>query len=485
MFSLSGYQIPRKSASARRVFRRVLGSYDSAQTTNENYKHWSGADGLSADAAASSEVRRTIRNRARYEIANNTYARGCVSTIAQYVIGTGPRLQMLTDSPSANREIESLWQEWARAVGLAEKLLTMCMARFGDGEAFGVLTTNPGLRVRNKLDIRLYEADQIDSVFASPVSGEELDGILFDEAGNVSAYRLLKRHPGSSRLIGADWLDSTLIPARFMLHWFRADRPGQHRGVSAIAAALPLYAQLRRYTLAVISAAETAADFAGVLETPAPPGVEPNAGSDDLPLIEIERRMLVPMPEGYKLSQLKPEQPTTTYGEFKREIVNEIARCLNMPFNIAAGNSSGYNYASGRLDHQSYFKSIRVEQHNLAQNHLARILSEWILEGVNVPGYFSSSLVASLLRNGTPIAHQWFWDGLEHVDPQKEANAQSTRLSSHTTTLSAEYAKAGLDWENELRQRARELSMMRDLGIPAAPEMADQPQQGYPSDAEE
>ena len=34
-------------------------------------------------------------------------------------------------------------------------------------------------------------------------------------------------------------------------------------------------------------------------------------------------------------------------------------------------------------------------------------------------------------------------------------DAQSTRLSSHSTTLAAEYAKAGLDWEQELRQRAK------------------------------
>ena len=49
------------------------------------------------------------------------------------------------------------------------------------------------------------------------------------------------------------------------------------------------------------------------------------------------------------------QKPSTTYAEFKKELLNEIARCLNMPFNVAAGNSSGYNYASGRLDHQTYF----------------------------------------------------------------------------------------------------------------------------------
>jgi hypothetical protein len=37
-----------------------------------NRKHWAHADHLSANAAASPEVRRTLRNRARYEVANNS-----------------------------------------------------------------------------------------------------------------------------------------------------------------------------------------------------------------------------------------------------------------------------------------------------------------------------------------------------------------------------------------------------------------------------
>ena len=63
------------------------------------------------------------------------------------------------------------------------------------------------------------------------------------------------------------------------------------------------------------------------------------------------------------------------------------------------------------------------------------------------------------------VAIEWMWDGREHVDPAKEANAQATRLASHTTTLAAEYARAGKDWEAELRQRARELALMRELGL--------------------
>ena len=51
-----------------------------------------------------------------------------------------------------------------------------------------------------------------------------------------------------------------------------------------------------------------------------------------------------------------------------------------MPFNVAAGNSSGYNYASGRLDHQTYYKSIRVDQAHLECVVLDRVLAAWLDE---------------------------------------------------------------------------------------------------------
>ena len=121
----------------RRV-RFVRGRYDAADSTDNNRRHWANADALSADAAASPDVRRTLRNRARYEVANNSYARGIVLTLANDVVGTGPRLQMLTSSDQVNRAVEREFDSWARQIGLAEKLRTMRMARAQDGETFAV-----------------------------------------------------------------------------------------------------------------------------------------------------------------------------------------------------------------------------------------------------------------------------------------------------------------------------------------------------------
>ncbi len=143
--------------------------FDSAQTTPDNRKHWANADHLSADAAASPEVRRTLRNRARYEVANNSYARGIVLTLANDVIGTGPRLQMLLgdglddagDQPTPNQTIEREFAAWAKAIDLPGKLRTMRQARAQDGEAFALLFNNGNLDSPVKLDIRLIEADQV------------------------------------------------------------------------------------------------------------------------------------------------------------------------------------------------------------------------------------------------------------------------------------------------------------------------------------
>ena len=108
------------------------------------------------------------------------------------------------------------------------------------------------------------------------------------------------------------------------------------------------------------------------------------------------------------------------------------------------------------MDHQTYYKSIRVEQAHLESVVLDRILDAWMAEAVKV--YPELSAV-------TAWPHQWFWDGHEHVDPAKEATAQATRLASNTTTLATEYARQGKDWETELRQRAKEVALMKELGL--------------------
>ncbi len=440
--------------------RQAQGRFDAAQSSPDSRKHWANADNLSPTAALSPTVRRTLRNRARYEVANNSYASGIVWTLANDTIGTGPRLQMLTENAELNRKIEAAFAAWARRVRLPEKLRTMRVARAQDGETFGLVTSNLALEGPIKLDLHVVEAEMVTSPKLWPL--DLADGIERDEYGNPLRYFVLKKHPGNLTVTSpraGEWID-----AGSMLHWYRVVRPGQVRGIPDILPALPLFAQLRRYTLAVIGAAEVAAEWAVILKTNMPAS-QAAAAVDPTTEMEWIKNAMVFLPEGWEPAQMKAEQPPQGYDIFKREILNEIARCLNIPFNIAAGNSSGYNYASGRLDHQTYYRSIRVEQSEVASVILDALLRAWFAE---------ASYKLDLPKGGADEPpHQWFWEGHEHVDPAKEARGQETRLANNTTTLAAEFARQGLDWEVELRQREKEVKLMKDLGLPVAGEKDD------------
>jgi capsid protein len=251
-------------------------------------------------------VRRILRNRARYEVANNSYARGIVLTLANDVVGTGPRLQMRRSDAERIAGSKSRSCAWAKAVNLAEKLRTMRMARATDGEAFAILTSNPRFATSIQLDLRLVEADQVATPDLMPAVAQAVDGIVFD----ASAIRRVPRAASgirANRRRGSAAITTACLPTACCIG-FAADRPGQARGIPDIMPALPLFAQLRRFTLAVLAAAETAADFAGILYTDAPANGEADAAEPFEP-IELEKRALVTMPGGWKMSQMEAEQP--------------------------------------------------------------------------------------------------------------------------------------------------------------------------------
>lgn len=459
-------RIKRKSRhhAANMVAARVLvkASWDSAQTNDQNRRHWAGADQLAPNAAITPAVRRTLRARSRYEVANNTYAKGIVDTLANYIVGTGPRLQMQTPDKVLNAQIEAEFAEWSAAVSLPQTLKTVKQSETASGEAFVLMQTNKRIKAAAKLSLKLIEADQIATPWPSPVPEiDAVEGIESDESGFPLYYHVLRAHPGDLRRPVSLTNQFDRVPASAMLHLFKADRPGQKRGVPELTPALPLFALLRRYTLAAVSAAEAAALPSGVIQTD---GAADGDVADIEPLdqVPMDRNTWLTLPHGWKIGQFKAEHPTTTYPAFKNELLKEIARAVNMPFNIAAGSSEGYNYASGRLDHQGFLLTVAIEQNRMVNIIVNPIFDAWMFEMVRISGLLPPK--ARQLTSKFP--HRWFWDGPGHVDPAKEAMGQEKRLLNGTTNLAIEYGKIGKDWLPEIEQRGKEIELMRELGIP-------------------
>jgi len=444
-------------------YQKLLAKYDAAETTPTNVKHWSRTDSLSANAAATPRIRKILRDRSRYEIANNSYASGLLLTLTNDMIGTGPKLQLIMEESQMSRYIEDSFYSWCCEVGLTDhlKLLKMCYER--DGEGFAIMATNPRLEHKVKLDLKSVEADQCTTPGLDPFSDNKIDGIIYDDFDDPISYDMLKHHPGDMGYgLQNQFGEYVTYPAEQVLHYFNPVRPGQLRGIPPGISTLELYAQLRRATGALLRAFEIASMVAGVMETNNP--ITDDAGvvqtldiGESLPL---QQGMLMALPAGYKMGQFKSDQPVTSYKMFKEEILCEIGRCRNVPFNVVACRSDGYNYASGRLDFQIYYRSLRIEQFLMGLKIMDRIFKQWAHEASEVDPRFWGINIASIPR-------LWFWDGTEHVDPLKEAEAQVVKLNNNLTTLQIEWSKSanGNDWERMVEQRAKEKRKLASIGV--------------------
>jgi lambda family phage portal protein len=465
---------------------RPRARYDAASQDPMHRRHWANADPLSPNAAASAADRKTIRERARYEVANNSFAQGAVNSVADDAVGSGPRLQIVLPGGAADeaaREVEASFSRWADESGLAETLRLLVRSGCVDGECFALLTDDPTLRHPVKLRLRPFEADRVTDPDPYTATPGQVEGIRFDAAGNPESYAVLRQHPGDAGAWASAAREFDRVPAGQVVHWFRADRPGQARGVSWLTPALHLFAQLRRYTMAVLAAAETAADIAGVLESDLPPDPGTPAGPGFKPFEEVElpRAALLTLPPGWKVSQMRPEQPVTHFGDFRVQLLVEIARTLQMPLNRISGNSSGYNYSSGRLDHVPYHGWLWLLRDRLRLVVLLRALAAWLDEAALVPGE---------LPDGLPPVAVWRvdfnWDAFGTIDDEKEAKAAELLLKNHLTTLAEQCAARGLRWDEVLRQRQREQELADELGLKsAAPAPAPSPPQAAPERAPE
>jgi lambda family phage portal protein len=471
--------------AAKTKFVRVKAKYDAAQTNYDNQRHWAAADDLSARSANSAHVRRQLRKRSRYEIANNSYARGIVSTLANYTIGSGPSPGLTYMGADLEREevseiasqVGRLFYAWWTEADIPTKLQTAAIAVPQDGEAFFTKFTslNPFWRSPVRLNVRLLEADhfETDSVIAQ--IGVDESATELDANGEVMAYYVLPNHPGD---LFAPFQTAQRVSARDVYHLFRADRPGQLRGIPWLTPSLGIFAQLRRFVLATLTAAETAADHAAVLEQMAASDDEDQA--EPWERMEIERGAMVTLPAGAKLSQFKAEHPNATFEQFVTSMVREAARCVDMPA-VLAIDASKYNYASGRLDLQAFWRTRSAERVLIYERQfLDPLYRDWLDEALLIPDYLPPAFVETV-QDWAPI---WRWTEAEHVDRSKEATGQATELANHTTTLAREYARRGLDWEDELKQRARELQLMRELGL-TPQQAAPAPQQPMPEEPEE
>jgi len=438
------------SRMKRKHNKMVRAFFDAAKRSANNQRRWAQADqqGVKNPYNDNGE-RKILMNRARYVAANNPYAKGMVLSMANDVIGTGPKLQIINEDQTRATRIEKAWRIWSKKVKLARKLRAMRAGETVDGEAFGVISKNPKIDFPIQLDLLLINPALVQSPDFT-YDGNDLntvDGIKYDEWGNPTSYSIL------TNSLGISPSNYKNINANDMVHVYRLDTCGQKRGVSELTPSLEIFNILRLYILSVLDASQTAAALSGVAYTSGTP--EEYDEMSQFFEWELERNQIMFLPEGWDFKQLIAEHPSANFSEFVNTIVNLAARAILLPYNVAAGNSSEYNFASGRLDFQAYHTMIKIVRREYEELILDRLFSEWY----NV--YLARE--ARQYNLDSIIEYQWFWDGFAEIDPLKSARAESEKLENGTTTLAQLCAENGEDYQEVIAQRVKERALKYEL----------------------
>lgn len=450
------------------VDRPVHASYDAAGSGDVMLNYWASADAYDADSAHSYAVRSKLVRRSRYEIANNGFSDGIASTYSTDLVGLGPQLRMQTGSEGFNRLVENQWYLWCKAVQFRRKLWCQAHAKHQDGEGFAVIRRNPKVRHGVKLDYCLYECDQFHTPMLPYNTDGHIDGIKFDQFGNPEWYDLLRYHPGSTEWTGKFDLVPERVPAEFVLHWFKLRRPGQHRAVPECSSTLNIGANARRWREAQVSTAEKVARLTLMLKSNYSPDTAELA--DPMSTMDIQDGMMTVLPDGLEPHQLEAKHPAAAHESFNKSLINEQARPKSMPFNKAACDSSSYNYASGRLDHQTYYSHLDVDREDCNDLVLDPLFSRWFDSAVRTFGWLGGN--PEVISEGAK-SHTWDWPKHLVADEGGTASANKTKLETGEETLVSIKTANGLDYEDELQKEStsngitvdqqRQINMLRNM----------------------
>lgn len=462
------------TAYQRAMYRKGLNilqnNYDGARTDRFG-SSWNpvGSTAEQTDAP----YRNTLRNRARDLERNSDIAESVVSGIVRNTVGTGIRLQARVEDAAGNdvaelnAEIEQAWKRWCRARNcdvtgqstFAEMQSMALRRRIVDGEIFFIKTYDRAARVPLKL--QMVEADWLDTaLMQNKDNGNSVvSGVEIDRYGKPVAYWFQEQS-----LDGFRTYSSKRIAADKVIHLFSKNRPSQVRGVSELARVVQRIRDVGEYLEAEVVAQRIAACFALFVETNAPMQRIGRMATDteNRRVDTVEPGMIEYLRPGEKISAANPGRPTNATRDFVELQQRLTGAGTGLSYEMISRDVSKVNFSSARQGHLEDRKTFVPIQHYLIEHLLYEVYTEWLISAVlageiDIPDFWTNK--------DRYLSHDWITPGWDWVDPVKEVTAAKEGLMSGMTTLAREAASKGRDWQEELKQRAREQQFAESLGL--------------------
>lgn len=453
---------------ARLNLIRVQAAYDAARVTHRT-AGWR-ADSTSANAEIL-EADTTTRDRSREMVRNNPYAAAGLDVLVAYQVGTGIVPRPRTGDSSLDRQAGEVWAEWARRADLAGRLDVygiMAQAARTRAEAGEALVQIVPLRAaeaqargqRVPLQLQVIEPDLMPIDFQQTLRTGNLvrQGVELDGRNRPVRYWLLDHHPGDSDLFVRKMTTPQPVDARFLLHIYRQDRPGQLRGVPDLAPVMTRLRLLDEYEDSALMQAMAQACVAAFIESDAPEGrgpLEAKAveGKQVKTMVPGMVERLLP---GEKANFLTPSG-SGPFSEFTRHQLRAVAAGFGLTYDLLTGDLTGANYSSLRAGRLAFKRRLEQSQWLMLIPRLCQpIWDAFIAQAV---------AVGALPDRPEGYPCEWGPPRFELLDPLAEAKGIEKEIRLGLKTEAQAISEAGWDPDQWLEETAKWNARKDAVGI--------------------
>ncbi len=171
--------------------------------------------------------------------------------------------------------------------------------------------------------------------------------------------------------------------------------------------------------------------------------------------------MLLTLPNGVKAKFPDVAAIAPPYESFIKVKLREAGRCLNVPFGKMAGDHSGYNYSSGRMDDAPYWHDRDIER----QEQEAMIYDRVFQKFADFSRFVIPKL-ATFKGKLWELKHGWHYDAKPSSDPVKDASGDEKNLTNVSDSAGAIAVRDGTTFEAICQQRARDIETLKRYNLP-------------------
>jgi lambda family phage portal protein len=293
--------------------------------------------------------------------------------------------------------------------------------------------------------------DLLDTSLTSSGQNQVVEGVEYSQIGQVVAYHLYDHHPGDLTWWSRRQLQSRRVPADDILHIYRADRPGQMRGVPWLAPVMLTLGEISDYQEAQILKQRMAALLAGVVESEDEASVFQGSGLESL-----APGAIVGLKPGQKINWTQPPA-VDDYENFMRSALQAVAMGIGVTFEALAGDLRGVNFSSGRMGRMEMDRLVEQWQQFVMIQQFCAGVARWFTE--------AWGLDPSLPKGAFEI--RWTAPRRPLIDPNKEILAMRDEVEAGFSSLQRQQRRLGHDPDEIARERAEDEARG---AMPAPPE---------------